>query len=558
MDQRLLLDAVAPLPVAPATALGAFADWWIHLCSSPARQFELARSAVRAGVDLVAAAAGQEVIEPLPQDKRFDDPAWREPPFRALSQAFLLQQSWWQDASTDIPGVTRHHADMVSFAARQWLDMVAPSNFLATNPVALRRTVETGGFNLWAGAFNTLEDVRRELLDLPPLGAGAFRPGSRVAVTPGRVVYRNRLMELIQYAPTTPTVHAEPILMVPAWIMKYYVMDLSPENSLVRHLVAQGFTVFIISWKNPNREDRDLDMDDYAQLGMQEALGEIARILPGVKVHVCGYCLGGTLVAIVAASLGRSGSEALKSVTLLASQTDFTEPGELGLFIDESQLAFLDRMTWRAGFLDKGDMRRAFQLLRSNDLVWSYRTRSQLLGERQRFTDLMAWNADGTRLPRRMYMQYMRDFFLRNALARGLFELHGTAVNLADIRVPIFNVGTVQDHVAPWRSVFKLQSLTDAEQTFVLTAGGHNVGIVNPPDNRIPSSYRLRVQRPGDRLLTADQWLTATEPIAGSWWEAWVAWLARHSGRRVEARVPAAPSEGAALGNAPGLYVHQR
>jgi polyhydroxyalkanoate synthase len=353
-------------------------------------------------------------------------------------------------------------------------------------------------------------------------------------------------------------VHAEPILMVPAWIMKYYVMDLSPENSLVRHLVAQGFTVFIISWKNPNREDRDLDMDDYAQLGMQEALGEIARILPGVKVHVCGYCLGGTLVAIVAASLGRSGSEALKSVTLLASQTDFTEPGELGLFIDESQLAFLDRMTWRAGFLDKGDMRRAFQLLRSNDLVWSYRTRSQLLGERQRFTDLMAWNADGTRLPRRMYMQYMRDFFLRNALARGLFELHGTAVNLADIRVPIFNVGTVQDHVAPWRSVFKLQSLTDAEQTFVLTAGGHNVGIVNPPDNRIPSSYRLRVQRPGDRLLTADQWLTATEPIAGSWWEAWVAWLARHSGRRVEARVPAAPSEGAALGNAPGLYVHQR
>lgn len=559
LDRDLVLDGLLPNAVAPATAMGAFMDWWTHLATSPAKQLELARGAARMAMQSFAAGCGQQVIEPLPQDKRFADDAWQHPPYRWLAQAFLLQQQWWHHATTDVPGVTRHHEDMVSFTARQWLDMVAPSNFLSTNPTVLRRTAETGGLNLLAGTVHVLEDLKREALDQPPVGAEAYTPGTGVALTPGRVVFRNRLMELIQYAPATPTVHAEPVLVVPAWIMKYYVLDLSPHNSLVRHLVGQGFTVFAISWKNPDEGDRDLGMDDYAHLGVLAALDAIGRIVPGARVHAAGYCLGGTLLAAVAASLGRHRQALLQSVTLLATQTDFTEPGELGLFIDESQVAFLERQMWRRGYLDKRQMKSTFQMLRSNDLIWSYRLRRQLLGERLPLNDLMAWNADGTRLPCRMHVEYLQGLFLDNALARGEWKVGGTPVNLADIRVPLFNLATVQDHVAPWRSVFKLQALTDAEQTFVLTAGGHNTGIVNPPGNPTPSSYRLHTRRAGDRLVTADEWLAAHTPTPGSWWTAWTAWLARHGTRRTRPPAMGAPKKGLPpLEAAPGLYVHQR
>jgi polyhydroxyalkanoate synthase len=340
--------------------------------------------------------------------------------------------------------------------------------------------------------------------------------------------------------------------------MKYYVLDLSPHDSLVRHLVDQGFTVFAISWKNPDAADRDLGMDDYCELGIRAALRAIAAIVPGRNVHATGYCLGGTLLATAAAALGQESGTPLRTLSLFAAQTDFTEPGELGLFIDEGQVAFLESAMARRGYLDKRQMAGTFQMLRSNDLVWSYRLHNYLLGERRPMTDLMAWNADGTRLPYRMHIEYLRGMFLRNALARGEWQVAGRPVNLADIRVPVFNVGAVQDHVAPWRSVFKLQSMTDAPQTFVLTAGGHNVGIVNPPGGS-RSSYRLREHRPGDRLLTPDQWLEATCEVDGSWWTPWVRWLRQHSSARA-----APPAIGALraglrpLAPAPGRYVHQR
>jgi polyhydroxyalkanoate synthase len=275
-------------------------------------------------------------------------------------------------------------------------------------------------------------------------------------------------------------------------------------------------------------------------------------------VHATGYCLGGTLLATVAAALGQERESRLRSLSLLAAQTDFTEPGELGLFIDESQVAFLESGMARRGYLDKRQMAGTFQMLRSNDLVWSYRLHSHLLGERRPMTDLMAWNADGTRLPYRMHIEYLRGMFLRNALARGEWKVAGQPVNLADIRVPIFNVGAVQDHVAPWRSVFKLNALTDADQTFVLTAGGHNVGIVNPPGQKL-SSYRLRERHASDRLMTPDQWLEATSPVEGSWWTAWVHWLRRRSSRRTAPPALGAPQAGLQpLDPAPGRYVHQR
>jgi len=336
------------------------------------------------------------------------------------------------------------------------------------------------------------------------------------------------------------------------------VLDLSPHNSLIKHLVDQGFTVFAVSWKNPDAGDRDLGFDAYDRLGVRAALQAIRQIVPDARVHAAGYCLGGTLLSIVAAALGRQQDGVLQTMTLFAAQTDFADPGELALFIDEGQVAFLENVMWRRGYLDKRQMKRTFQMLRSNDLIWSYRLYNHLLGERQPVSDLMAWNADGTRLPYRMHVDYLRGLFLDNALARGEWQVDGTPVNLHDIRVPIFNVAAVQDHVAPWRSVFKLHALTAADQSFVLTAGGHNVGIVNPPGQE-KSSYRLRDWHAGDRLLTPDEWLQNTPPVPGSWWPAWVGWLERHSTRQVAApRIGASKAALAPLDPAPGLYVHQR
>jgi polyhydroxyalkanoate synthase len=546
--------------LAPATPLGAYADWWLHLAASPAKQAELAQLAGEQfwrSAQIAAHGAPPDCcVEPMPQDKRFADPRWGSPPFVWPAQAFLLQQHWWQHATTGVPGVTRHHEQMVSFAARQWLDMLAPSNSVVWNPVVLARTLDERGANLLRGAVHAGEDLVREALDLPPAGAEQYRVGENIAVTPGRVVLRNRLIELIQYTPTTPTVHPEPVLIVPAWIMKYYILDLSPHNSLIKHLVDHGHTVFAISWKNPDEGDRDLGLQDYHELGVIAALDAIAKIVPDARTHALGYCLGGTLLAMSAAALGRSRSPALKSLTLLAAQTDFNDPGELSLFIDESQVKLLEDQMAQRGYLDKRQMKRTFQMLRSTDLVWSYRLVNYLLGERRPVSDLMAWNADGTRLPQRMHSEYLRALFLDNALTRGAMQISGVPINLHDIRLPIFNVGAVQDHVAPWRSVFKLHTYADAEQTFVLTAGGHNVGIVNPP-GQARSSYRLRRWQHGERLLTPEEWLAAATPHDGSWWTAWLDWLARHSSARTRPPAMGAADAGLApLDAAPGRYVH--
>ena len=551
--------------LSPMALSGAYLDWAAHLAFAPGKQVELAQKAARKATRLAAYAmrAGADApgadpaIEPLPQDKRFAAQAWQAWPYNLAYQAFLLNQQWWHNATTGVRGVSARHEEMVRFAARQALDVFSPSNFALTNPVVAERARATAGANFVQGAMNFVEDLERAGSARKPPGCERFVPGRDVAITPGKVVMRNRLVELIQYEPATPTVRAEPILIVPAWIMKYYILDLSPGNSLVKHLVSRGHTVFMISWKNPDPGDRDLSMDDYRTLGVMAALDAIAAIVPRARVHAMGYCIGGTLLAIAAAAMARDGDARLATVTLLAAQTDFTEAGELMLFVDESQLAFLEDTMWEQGFLDTRQMAGAFQLLRSNDLVWSRMVSEYLMGDRAPMTDLAAWNADGTRMPYRMHSEYLRHLFLENDLAEGRFTAPaGKPVALGDIRAPLFVVATERDHVAPWRSVYKIHALGDTEVTFVLASGGHNVGIVAGPGNK-EASYRVRTHGANERHLDPDAWIAAARETRGSWWGEWTGWLARHSGKARRPPPMGAPAKGyAPLDAAPGRYVH--
>ena len=548
--------------LSPAAGLLAWYDWALHLSLSPGKQRSLIEKGLhkqqrlaRYALRVASAHDCPTCIEPLEQDRRFAAPAWQQWPFNVIHQGFLLQQQWWHNATTGVRGVSRHHENMVTFAGRQWLDMWSPSNFIWTNPEVLHAITQSGGANLWRGAMNFLEDARRLALDDAPAGVEGFEVGKDVAVTPGKVVFRNHLIELIQYSPTTPDVHAEPVLIVPSWIMKYYILDLSPHNSMVKYLVDQGHTVFILSWKNPTAADRDLGLEDYRWLGVMDALDAVTAIVPERKVQAVGYCLGGTLLTIAAAAMARDGDERLQSLTLLASEIDFRESGEIALFIDDSQLAWLEAGMWDKGYLDGRQMAGAFQMLNSRDLIWSRRVREYLLGERQTFNDLMAWNADVTRMPYRMHSEYLRRLYLDNDLAEGRYRVGGRPVALADIEVPMFIVGTVRDHVAPWPSVYKMHLLSDAELTFVLTSGGHNAGVVSEPGHP-RRSFQIATRAAGDRYIDPQLWRAETPMNEGSWWPAWQQWLAQRSAGRVAP--PAMGGTQAPLGDAPGTYVAMR
>ena len=525
--------------ISPASLSNAYLDWWIHLATSPGKQGELC-------LENSTAAAPT-------QDRRFEAPEWRQWPFNLFVQNFLRIEEWWQRATTGVGGVSAHHEQLASFFARQWLDMVSPSNFLLSNPEAQAEACRTGGMSLLRGAQYRRADALRLAAGEPPAVMEQFRPGHEVALTPGKVVMRNRLIELIQYAPQTPTVHATPLLIVPSWILKYYILDLSPHNSLVRYLVEQGHTVFMVSWKNPDGEDRELGMEDYLQLGVMAAVDEISRICPKPGIQGLGYCLGGTLLAIAAAAMARDGDTRLRSLSLLASELDFSEPGELGLFIDESQLAYLDELMSEKGYLDGRQMAGAFALLNARDLVWSRMEHEYLMGQRAPVNDLVAWNADATRMPERQHHEYLHQLYLHNDLAEGRYPAGGKPVALADIAVPMFVLGTQRDTVSPWPSVYKAQLLTHGELTFCLCSGGHNVGVVDPPDGEVPHSYQLATRAAGGRFVEAGQWAAETPAQLGSWWPAWAAWLAVRAGRRV--RPP--PLGRTVLGDAPGLYVLQ-
>lgn len=582
-----LWSGLSPVSIALAST-----DWALNLASSPGSQVRLARQAWRQGVDWLidvgSASLGQfflwqagldaragsqaapstALAEALTEDQRYADQAWQILPWRSLATASKSWEAWWLQACS-LRGMQLHSRDQMRFYGLQLLDMLAPSNGLASNPEALQAAWRTGGQSLLRGLGH--------LLDQLPAANGRHGgavaepdtgPGRGLAMTPGQVVMRNDLVELIQYHPVTPDVHAEPVLIVPSCIMKYYILDLSPHNSLVRWLVERGHMVYILSWRNPDESDALLGMDDYVHYGVLAALDHV-HCTTGYPVHLAGYCLGGTFAAIAAAAIGGGDAQAcrpaagtgvadagpLASLTLFAAETDFSEPGEMGVLIDEAQVHQLEEVMAARGFLSGREMTASFQFLHSRELVWSSRTRRWLLGEDEVPNDLMIWNADITRLPAVMHSQYLGSCFLRNDLAEGRYLFQGQPVSLRDIRVPVFAVGTVKDHVSPWHSCYKVHRLVSAEVTFALTNGGHNAGIVSEPGHP-GRHYQLLTTPLGQPWRTSGEWLEAAPRFEGSWWTAWDQWLlTQGSDAQVPARIP---PEDEALGPAPGRYVMVR
>jgi polyhydroxyalkanoate synthase len=553
--------------LAPTAFTTAWADWAMHLALSPAKQSELQRHAMERAKDTSAFALRALAGAPVPPsesfagnpDRRFEADAWSQFPFNVYARAYQNNLALMNEAVRDVGGVTDYHAQLLEFAVRMLLDATSPSNYLASNPELLALTRAEKGQNLVRGFKHVVEDIGRTLKGSAPAGTEEFEVGKNVAVTPGKVVFRNDLIELIQYEPATKVAYAEPILIVPAWIMKYYILDLSPRNSMVNYLVEQGHTVFMMSWKNPDEKDRDTGMDDYVEKGLRAALDAVATIVPKRKIHAVGYCIGGTLLAIGAAALARDKDERLASVTMFAAQTDFSEPGELAFFINPSQLAMLEATMHRKGVLESRQMGGAFAMLRSQDLLWQPIVNQYLKGQRDRMIDLMAWNADGTRMPWRMHSEYLYRLYLDNELATNRFPVGGKLIRLSDINVPMFVVGTEADHVAPWKSVYKVDNLVRSDDlTFLLTAGGHNAGIVAGPVHP-RRHYRIRTRRLADPHLAPEDWMEAATKHDGSWWPAWHQWLAARSSGKGKPPAMGAPSKGyRVIEDAPGQYVRQR
>nr|WP_231950238.1 alpha/beta fold hydrolase [Legionella lansingensis] len=538
--------------ISPAAVRASFFSWFVHLQQSPGLLLELAcypfvhaQDCVNNIVCLERVAKGEDV--------RFHKDSWQAMPWRLWAEGFLQLEDWWRRATTDVPGLPRPVKRTVSFCVRQILDAISPSNFIFTNPDLFYETMRTGGYNLIRGTELAIKDVMARVSGMLPEEVNNFIPGKHVAVTPGKVVYTNHLIELIQYKPKTKTVYKEPVLILPAWIMKYYILDLSPNNSLVRWLVEQGHTVFIVSWRNPSHDDRHLGMDDYFRLGAMAAIDEVSCRFPKTKINLMGYCIGGTLALIAASAMAEENDDRLNTLTLLAAQGDFTDAGELMLFVTDSEVSFLKNMMWDQGYLDTKQMAGSFQMLRSYDLIWSKMVQDYMHGLHRGMIDLTAWNADATRMPYKMHSEYLEKLFLNNDLAKGHYTVEGKPIAVENIKIPIFAVSTEKDHVAPWKSVYKIHLMANSDITFILTVGGHNAGIISEPGHP-DRSYLVHEHKKGSAYLNTSKWLEVAEKQEGSWWRGWHEWLVKYdSPRRVSA-----PHIDSKLPSAPGNYVFQK
>lgn len=544
--------------VDPAPTMAAFSNWAQQVCRRPERLGELAAALARgaAAIATAPAARGQWAFQPDRDDKRFAGAGWEASPFSALAQTQLLLERLWRTGCAPLPGLAEQDRRRVEHLGLLSLGALSPSNQPWANPEVLAAAAGSGGRTLQNGAALWLEDASRFLEGKPLAGEDVLKVGKDLAGTPGKVVFRNRLMELIQYDPVTPSVRPEPVLLVPAWIMKFYILDLTPETSLVRHLLKQGFSVFAISWRNPSAKDRELALDDYRREGVETAIA-LARSTCGAPVHAVGYCLGGTLLAIEAARRGRLGDPALASVSLLAAQTDFEDAGDYRKLLTQADVAALEAAMQAQGVLQGWQMALSFYGLRANDMLWPRLVNRYLKGEAAAAGPLETWLADMTRMPARMHAEYLRGCYLENRLARGEMIVDGAQVGLKDLRAPLFVLGAELDHIAPWRSVQRLELHASSERTFVLTGGGHNTSVVSPPGK--PKAYYRIVTAAAGSPYIPPQAVESAPRQEGSWWPAWTGWLADRSGPADHPPVEVRPLGGLAdVEAAPGRYVMER
>ena len=534
--------------------------WWLH-------PLEFWEAAGRFGADLLtlqlhtmARLAGRElpdVVEPQPDDARFADPVWtREPFWDLLKQWYLFYTRHVQDALYQTPGLSARERRRAAFWWRQALNTASPTNFLPTNPVAMRKAIETNGESLRRGLQIFLEDQQAGMVRMTE--PKDFSVGVNLATTPGAVVFRNRLIELIHYAPRASAVRPTPVLLITPWINKFYVLDLQPKKSMVKHLLEQGFDVYIVSWKNPGADMRETSFDDYVTEGMDPAVRAVREISGAQEVHAVGYCIGGTLLSVYMAWLSRRLPREEMPVahwTLLATLVDFQSPGDIEVFLDEGSVGWIGEKMRARGYLDGAEMATTFRLLRSNPLLWHYVVHGWLYGERPPASDVLYWNMDTTRMPYRMHEYYLREMYLSNNLVKpGALTIAGEAIELSRIHTPLYVVAAEDDHITPWRQVFRINNWVTGPKRFVLSSSGHILGIVNPPVSPAKRRYRVGAAHRGE---AADAWHATAQEHAGSWWEDWTAWLAERCG---EPRTPPPLVTGdyPKLADAPGTYVLER
>ena len=570
-SQKLLQEfatkykADGPQPADPLNLTRTFMDFTAKMLADPNRllqaQMELWDQYMKLWQVTAQRMMGQQVepvVEPAKGDKRFNDPAWKdEVVFDYLKQSYLLTARWLQDTVKEVEGVDDKTAKKVDFYTRQFIDAMSPSNFALTNPQVVKATVESKGENLLKGLQNLLTDLERGkgTLAIRQTDMKAFTVGGNVATSPGKVVFQNRLIQLVQYAPATEQVHEVPLLIVPPWINKFYILDLKPENSFIKWATEQGYTVFVISWVNPDAQLAKLAFEDYMKDGPLAALDAIEQAIGVRKVSAIGYCIGGTLMATTLAYMAARGDDRIVACTFFTAQVDFSEPGELGVFIDEDQLASVEELMGKKGYLEGAEMATTFNMLRANDLIWSFVVNNYLMGKDPFPFDLLFWNADATRMPGAMHSYYLRNMYQKNLLVQpGGLVIDNVPIDLRKISIPVYIQAGKEDHIAPARSVYKATQIYSGPVRFMLAGSGHIAGVVNPPRNR---KYQHWLNETTKNPPTLDEWRAGAQEFPGSWWHDWDKWLSALSGPMVPARVP---GQGGlpAIEDAPGSYVKVR
>lgn len=548
------------LPIDPAGTMQAFQQLWLQAASNPARawasysDFVQQYTQIMTSTTLKLMGHGQDtepVIAPQKGDKRFSAADWQQNPlFDALKQSYLLTATTLLKAASDMDGLDEKQQQKLLFYLRQFLDAISPTNTFFTNPQVIHETIQSGGQNLVTGMEHLMRDIKNGQIKMTD--TDAFEPGRNLALTPGQVVYRNTLIELLQYTPTTEKVAAIPLLFIPPWINKYYILDMQPQNSLIKFLVDSGYTVFVISWKNPDASMEEISFDDYLTMGPLNALEAITSITGSPKVNAVGYCIGGTLLSMAIPYLDAQGSDVINSATFFVALQDFTEVGDTSIFIDEPQVAYLEGQMMQKGYLDSRSMATMFNMLRANDLIWSNVVNNYLLGKEPPAFDLLYWNNDGTRMTRAAHSFYLHNTYLENNLIKpNKVVLKGVPIDLSKITQDIYAVGTEQDHIVPWRSAWRISQLASGSVRFILGGSGHIAGVINPPG-------KGRGYWTNDKpVQNVQQWFEGATRNTGSWWNDWLEWLKPRSGEQV-----APPSMGNStyppIMPAPGKYVLEK